>query len=247
MGTQLPLPQRGHSLQLSAHICWGQMAGWIKMPLGMEVGLGPGDFGRWGPSSPLLERGGAPNFRRMSIVAKRLNGSRCTWHGGGPRSRPHCARWGPSSPPPKRGHSSPPLIVGPCLLWPNGWMDQDATWYGSRPRPRRHCVRWGPSSPPLKGHRTPSPIFGQCPLWPNGWMDEDATWYVSGVPRPHCVRRKPSSPLQRGTAHPQLTEGAQQPPPVFRPCLLWPRSPTSATAELFYKRSPQKNHCFNLR
>jgi len=32
------------------------------------------------------------------------------------------------------------------LLWPNGWMHQDATWYGSRPRPRPHCVRWGPSS-----------------------------------------------------------------------------------------------------
>ena len=37
------------------------------------------------------------------------------------------------------------------VLWPNGWMDQDATWYGSRPRPRRHYVRWGPSSPPPKG------------------------------------------------------------------------------------------------
>jgi len=22
-----------------------------------------------------------------------------------------------------------------CLLWPNGWMDQDATWQGGRPRP----------------------------------------------------------------------------------------------------------------
>jgi len=28
------------------------MAGWIKMPLGMEEGLDPGDFVRWGPSSP---------------------------------------------------------------------------------------------------------------------------------------------------------------------------------------------------
>ena len=32
-------------------------------------------------------------------------------------------------PSPLEGHSSPP-IVGPCLLWPNGLMDQDATWYG---------------------------------------------------------------------------------------------------------------------
>jgi len=28
-------------------------------------------------------------------------------------------------------------------------------------------------------------------------------------------------------------KGAQQPPPVFGPCLLLPRSPISATAELF--------------
>jgi len=30
--------------QFSAHICCGQRAAWIKMPLGMEVGLGAGDF-----------------------------------------------------------------------------------------------------------------------------------------------------------------------------------------------------------
>jgi len=23
-------------------------------------------------------------------------------------------------------------LLSPCLLWPNGWMDQDATWYGDR-------------------------------------------------------------------------------------------------------------------
>jgi len=39
------LPQRGTgTAPVSAHICCGQMAGWIKTPLGMEVGLGPGDF-----------------------------------------------------------------------------------------------------------------------------------------------------------------------------------------------------------
>jgi len=29
----------------------------------------------------------------------------------------------------------------PCLLWPNGWMDQDATWYGGRSQPRQHCTQ----------------------------------------------------------------------------------------------------------
>jgi len=52
--------------------------------------------------------------------------------------------------PPKKGHSSP--LFGPCLLWPNGWMDQDSTWYGGRPRTMLHCVRWGPSCLPKKGH-----------------------------------------------------------------------------------------------
>jgi len=46
----------------------------------------------------------------------------------------------PAPPPKKRGLQLP--IFGPCLLWPNGWMDQHATWYGDRPWPRRHCVRW---------------------------------------------------------------------------------------------------------
>jgi len=49
----------------------GQTVGWIRMPLGMEVGLGPG----------------------------------------------HVVLDGDPAPP----------ISGPCLLWPNGWMDQDAT------------------------------------------------------------------------------------------------------------------------
>jgi len=35
-----------------------------------------------------------------------------TWHGGGPWSRPHCARWGPSSPS-QKGVQSP--IFGPLL------------------------------------------------------------------------------------------------------------------------------------
>ena len=33
-----PPPPKGHNPQFSAHICYGQMAGWIKMSLRMEVG-----------------------------------------------------------------------------------------------------------------------------------------------------------------------------------------------------------------
>ena len=30
--------------QFSVHVCCGQTAGWIKMPLGTMVGLGPGNI-----------------------------------------------------------------------------------------------------------------------------------------------------------------------------------------------------------
>jgi len=87
--------------QFAASVRCGQTVGWTKMPLGMEVGLSPGDF----------------------VFNKDLA-------------------------PPRRKRAQPHPIFGRCLLWPSGWMDQDATWYGGKPRPRRRCVRWGRSSPP---------------------------------------------------------------------------------------------------
>ena len=40
-----------------AEICCGQMAGWIKMPLGTEVGLGPGDVVLDGDPAPPPAKG----------------------------------------------------------------------------------------------------------------------------------------------------------------------------------------------
>ena len=76
--------------------------------------------------------------------------------------------------------NSPPPIYGPCLMWPNAWMDQDATWYGGRPQPRWHCVRWGSSFPlPNKGGTAaPPPFFGPCVV--THWLDGS---------RCHLVRR----------------------------------------------------------
>jgi len=96
--------------QFFAHICCCQMAAGIKMPLGMEVGLGPGDFVLDGDPAPLTQKGAELP------------------------------------------------IFGPCLLWPNGWMDQDDSWHGGRPQPRRLYVRWGPTPLPKRG-RAPFPDF----------------------------------------------------------------------------------------
>jgi len=107
------------------HFYCGQTARCIEMPLGMEIGLSPGDFVFDGDPAPSPKRGrsqGAeplPNFRSMSIAPKRLHRSRCHMvQRYRPWPRRHCVRWEPSSTrSPKRGQSPSP-IFGPCLLWP---------------------------------------------------------------------------------------------------------------------------------
>jgi len=56
----------------------GQTVGWIKVKLGMQVvGLGPGDIVSDEDPAPLPQRGTAPNFCPISVVAKWLDGLRC--------------------------------------------------------------------------------------------------------------------------------------------------------------------------
>jgi len=76
VGDPGPLPQKEHSPQFLAHVCCYQTDGWIKTPLGTEVGLGPGHIVRWGPSPP---KGHIPSIfdPYMSVVTKWLDGSRC--------------------------------------------------------------------------------------------------------------------------------------------------------------------------
>jgi len=78
-------------------------------------------------------------------------------------SHPHCAGWGPSSPSPAIEWAQPP-IFGPCLLRPNGCMNQDATWYDDSLRPAQRCVRCGPSST-RKGHSPPKVGTGCIVTW----------------------------------------------------------------------------------
>ena len=81
-------------------VYYSQTVGWIKMKLGMQVGLGPGHIVLDGDPAPL----------------------------------------------PKKGAEPP--IFGPCLLWPNGWMDQNATWNGGRSGPGHIVLDGDPAHPP---------------------------------------------------------------------------------------------------
>jgi len=79
------------------------------MPLGMEVGLGPGDFVLDGDPALFPKKGAEPpNFRPMFIVPNGWMDLDGTWHGGRPQPRRPCGvRWGPS-PLPKKGAEPPP-------------------------------------------------------------------------------------------------------------------------------------------
>jgi len=88
------------------------MGGWIKMPLGMEVGLGPGDFVLDGDPAPLPKNGVEPPPQFSAHVycgqiAGWIKMALGTEVGLG--LGPHCARWGPSSPLQKEGAASLPL------------------------------------------------------------------------------------------------------------------------------------------
>ena len=77
-GDPAPLLKRGQSPpQFSAYVYCGQTAGWIKMALGTAVVLGPGDIvldGDPAPPSQNWDGDHRPNFRPISVVAKRLDG-----------------------------------------------------------------------------------------------------------------------------------------------------------------------------
>ena len=116
MGTQLP-PQKGAQPHFSAHVYCDQTARWIKMPLGMEVGLGQGHIVLDGDPAPPTERGTpTPSFaiygrriiRGSSLLSlKGWMDQNATWYGGiglGPGDIVLC---GDPAPPRKGTQQSP--------------------------------------------------------------------------------------------------------------------------------------------
>jgi len=97
------------------------MAGWINMPLGMEVGLGPGDFVLDGdPALPPQKGSRAPIFRLCLLCPNGGMYQDATWYGGGPQPKRHCVKWGPTSPS-QKGEQSPQfsthIYCGQTVVW----------------------------------------------------------------------------------------------------------------------------------
>jgi len=97
-GTHLP-SLKGHSPQFSANVRCGQTAGWTKMPLGMEVGLGPGDFVFDETQLPQEKRAPPhPIFGPSLLWPNGWMDQDVTWYADKPRPRRRCIRWGRSCP-----------------------------------------------------------------------------------------------------------------------------------------------------
>jgi len=98
--------------------------GWIKMKLGMQVGLGAGHIVLDGHPSPSPPKGQSHQFSADICCGQMAGWIKMPLGMEVGLGLGDCVRWGPSSPPEK---GAEPPIFGPYLLWPNGWMDEDAT------------------------------------------------------------------------------------------------------------------------
>ena len=103
------------------------MAGWIKMPLRSEVGLLPSDIVLDGDLAPPPKKGTAPHFSAHVYRGQTAGWIKMPLGTKVGLGRGHIVLHGDPAPPKQKRSTSPPLF-DPCLLWPNGWMDQDATW-----------------------------------------------------------------------------------------------------------------------
>jgi len=100
----------------------GQTVGWIKMPLGMEVGFGPGHIVLDGDPVPPSKAAQLSQFSAHVCCGQTAGWIKM------PLGREVNLGLDPGNtvldgnPAPKKWHSNSPLF-GLCLLWPNGWMD----------------------------------------------------------------------------------------------------------------------------
>jgi len=132
------------------------MDGWIKMPLVMQLVLGPSDFMLDEDPATPPQKGPEPPFFGPYLL--RPNGwmnQDATWYGDRPRPRRLCVGWGSSSPSPKRGGERSPQYSAHVRCGQTaGWIKMSVGMQVEQRK--RHCVRWGHSSPPQERGRAPN-------------------------------------------------------------------------------------------
>jgi len=123
------------------------MVGWIKMKLGMQVGLGPGHIVLDGDPATAPPKGHSlANFWPISVVAKWLDR---------PRPSRLCVRSEPSCPIPKKGTEPPPQFSAHVLCGQTAGCIKMALGME---------VGFGPGHVVLDGDQLPCTKKGQSPL-----------------------------------------------------------------------------------
>jgi len=160
----------------------------------------------WGPRSPLRKGAEPSNFWPVSIVAKRLDGSRCHLVGRyRPQPKRHCFSWGPSSP--SQNGSRAPILGRVYCGQTAGWIKM----------PLGREVGLSPSDIVLDRDPAPPPPKGAEPQFSSHvccgqtarWIKMALGTEVSlGSAQRRCVRWGTSSPSLKGAR-----------PPVFGACL----------------------------
>jgi len=113
-----PPPKGGGAPKFSDHVYCGQMAGCIKMALGMEVGFSPVVF-----VLPLPKKAGArPQFSAYAYCGQTAAWIKMPLGTEVGLGSDDIVLDGDPAPTPHKGGRAPPPIFGPLLLWPNGWM-----------------------------------------------------------------------------------------------------------------------------
>ena len=122
MGIQ-PLPQRkGHSHPPIFGPCLLWPNRWIKMPLGMEIGLSPGAFVSDGDPALTPKVAEPPIFGPRLLWPSGCMDQDATWYGGRHRPTRHCVRCGPSYPQ-KKSTSTPTQFLARVYCGQMaGWM-----------------------------------------------------------------------------------------------------------------------------
>ena len=137
------------------------------MPLGMEVGLGPGNIVQVCYQTVVC----------LSVLSVTLvyYGQTVGW------TKVKLGMQAGLGPGHIVGHSCPQFLAHTSCGQMAEWIKMPQ----GRPRPRQLCRDL--AAPPQKGGGAPSPIFGPSLLWPNGWMNQDGTWQGGGPCPGHIV------------------------------------------------------------
>jgi len=128
MGTQLPFPKRGTAPKFSAHVCCGQPAAWIKMPLGSTgQASAQATLCHMGTQLPLKRGHSSPQFSAHVCCGQTAGqikmplGVEVGLYR--PRPWPHCIRGDPA-PPKGHDHNFRPMSVVAKRLG----ASRDAIW-----------------------------------------------------------------------------------------------------------------------